>query len=189
MTEQRHAMHLAIAEHGKLCLLRGDCREALRHFREAMRLSVSAQAPEVFFRHYTQCTLEALERQGSHAEVAAWCEAADEHYAALALEDSFHRKDHGAIIERLALARLHDGDAEAARVQLERAVERAGPGVLPLAQELLGWLKRGFAVSAARVAQLQKRHGYFVVRADQVDVSLAQELPPETARAPAAMLA
>ena len=62
MTEHsRHILHLSVAEHGKLCLLRGDVSEALRHFREAIRISVSAQAPEVFFRHYSQCVLEALE--------------------------------------------------------------------------------------------------------------------------------
>lgn len=49
----RHILHLSLAEHGKLCLLRGDGNEALR-------LCASARAPEVFFRHYTQCVLEAL---------------------------------------------------------------------------------------------------------------------------------
>ena len=178
----RHILHLSLAEHGKLCLLRGDGGEALRHFREALRLCVSAKAPEVFFRHYTQCVLEALEKAGSFAEIAGYCREADAFYAARDLDDAFHRKDHGAILERLGIALIRLDDREAAVAALTRAIDRAGPGVLPLAEELLGWLRRGYAVSGERIAQLQQRHRYFVIREGSVDAALARALPPDSAR-------
>ena len=184
----RHILHLSLAEHGKLCLLRGDGNEALRHFREALRLCVSAKAPEVFFRHYTQCVLEALEKAGNFAEVAGYCREADAFYAARDLDDAFHRKDHGAILERLGIALIRLDDREAAVAALARAIGAAGPGVLPLAEELLGWLKRGYAISGERIAQLQQRHRYFVIREGSVDPALARALPRESA-APAANFA
>ena len=179
----RHILHLSLAEHGKLCLLRGDGGEALRHFREALRLCVSARAPEVFFRHYTQCVLEALEKAGNFAEVAAYCREADAFYADRGLDDAFHRKDHGSILERLGIALIRLNEREAAVAALARATGAAGPGVLPLAEELLGWLKRGYAISGERIAQLQQRHRYFVIREGSIDPALARALPPETASA------
>ena len=184
MTEAgRHLLHLAVAEHGKLCLLKGDTREALRHFREAIRLCVSAKAPEVFFRHYTQCVLEALEKAGNLAEVIEYCREAEAHYAGLALDDAFHRKDRGAIAERLGVACARLGDRDDAVAALQRAAAIAGPGVLPLAEDLLAWLRRGYVVSAERIAQLQKTHRYFVVRPDSITPELARALPPDTGRA------
>ena len=54
------SMHLGIAEAGKVHALAGRHPEALRHYREAIRLAVSSKAPEIFFRHYSQCVLESL---------------------------------------------------------------------------------------------------------------------------------
>lgn len=50
--------------------------------------------------------------------------------------------------------------------------------MLPLAEELLGWLRRGYAVSGERIAQLQQRHRYFVIREGSIDHALARALPP-----------
>jgi tetratricopeptide (TPR) repeat protein len=186
-----HRLHLSVAEHGKLCLLKGDIPEALRHFREALRLSVSARAPEVFFRHYTQCVLEALELGGHHADVAAFCRQADAHYGKIFAERgqtapfdaALLRKDHGTTLERLGLALLQQGDAVAARETLTRAIAVAGAGALPLAEAILGWLRRGLTVSTERLRQMQAKHRYFTVRHGKVDPDLARALPPETASA------
>ena len=67
-----HAMHLALAESGREKALRHEHTEALRLYREAMKLAVAAGAPEVFFRYYTQCVLESLERTASYDEVIAF---------------------------------------------------------------------------------------------------------------------
>ena len=189
MTEHsRHILHLSVAEHGKLCLLRGDVSEALRHFREAIRISVSAQAPEVFFRHYSQCVLEALEYGRNYSEIVNYCTEADAFYAKRELTTDFHRKDYGSIIERLAVSQILLGQREQGRASLERAIAMAGKGMLPLSEDLLAWVQRGYAISAERMAQLQKRHNYFVVREGSVDKGLARPLPKPAGRTGAAAL-
>src|SRR5215212_2230092 len=80
---QGHRLHLGIAEQGKVHALKGDHGSALTHYREAIRMAVSSGAPEVFFRHYMECTLESLERMGSLREVLEYCDRAIAHYAEL----------------------------------------------------------------------------------------------------------
>ncbi|MGY6409877.1 MAG: hypothetical protein ACXIUV_02440 [Alkalilacustris sp.] len=174
----RHAMHLGVAEAGKVHALARRHAEALRHYREAMRLAVAARAPEVFFRHYLQCTLESLEMMESYAEVIRLCEDADAHYARNGHALELHRRDHAAILERLGLVRLKAG-AEGAEAALRQAVALAGPGGLPLAEEVLGWLARRLSPTPARLTDAQRRRRYFTVRPDQVDPARARPLPPD----------
>ncbi|NJM51403.1 MAG: peptidylprolyl isomerase [Sphingomonadales bacterium] len=184
-----HIMHLSIAEYGKLCLIKGDVGEALRHFREAIQLSVSAKAPEVFFRHYTHCVLEALEKAGNFDEVEDYCRRADAHYQQLDLDSALLRKDHGATVERLALMLLLKSDDRAARAEFSRAVEIAGKGKLPLSEALLGWLQRGLAITRERLRQMQSKHDYFLIEKSSVNEAIATPLPPQAARrSPASML-
>lgn len=172
-----HELHLGIAEHGKVRALKGDHLEALRHYREALRLAVSSKAPEVFFRHYTQCVMESLELTGSFEDVARYCEEADKHYVDLGLDSPIHRRDHGSILERLGMVRVRAGETEKAKEALTRAVEIAGKGVLPLADEVLGWLVKSYTVEPARLLRSQQRHEYFIVRRDLVDKARARPLP------------
>lgn len=182
-----HQIHLGIAEQGKLLALKGDHRDALRHYREAIRLAVSGKAPEIFFRHYTQCVLESLEHSGSYDEIVRFCTDADAHYAALGLDDDLRRRDHGAILERLGIVELKAGRTGVGRAALERAVETAGKGALPLAEEVLGWLTRGYAVDKARLHGAQTRHGQYVVRKGKVDRTIARPLPKGVGNAPAVL--
>lgn len=175
-TTQSHGLHLAIAETGKLMALKGRHTDALQHYREALRLAVSSKAPEVFFRHYTQCVLESLELTGAYDEIIRFCIDADIHYASLGLSSSLHRRDHGSVLERLGLAQLKNDNLEAGRESLEKAREVAGDGVLPITEEVLGWLKRGFRVDINRILGSQRKHKYFVVRSGQVDRKRAQPL-------------
>ena len=87
--------------------------------------------------------------------------------------------------ERRAVAELKAGQA-GARAGFERAIAAAGSGVLPLSEQLLAWLVRGYALAAARITDAQRRHGYFVVREGQVDAQRAIPLPsiPASAAAP-----
>jgi len=174
--EKTHEIHLAIAETGKLHALKGNHKEALRHYREAMRLAVSSRAPEVFFRHYTQCVLESLELTNEFDEIIQFCNDAHEHYNKLNLNSTLHRRDHGSILERLGMVQLKKGDIDAGRTALGLAQHVAGEGVLPATEEVLGWLMRGFTVDAARLLQSQRRHHYFVVRADKVDAARAKRM-------------
>lgn len=183
----RHELHLGVAEAGKVHALARRHGEALRHYREAMRLAVAAGAPEVFFRHYLQCTLESLELMESHDEVIRLCEEADAHYRRLGHPLPLHKRDHAAILERLGVVRLKAG-AAGAEEALRRAVELAGPGGLPLAEEMLGWLDRRLTPTPARLAEAQRRRRYFTVRPDQVDPARARPLPPEAGGGPQSAL-
>lgn len=175
-----HEIHLSIAEAGKVFALKGKHDEALRHYREALKLATSAKAPEVFFRHYTQCVLESLELSGSYDEIIQFCQDADQHYASLALANSsLHQRDHGTFLERLGLVQVKSGDVDGGRESLLKAIETAGKGKLPVSEEVLGWLQRGYSLDAARITQSQRRHKYFVVRPEQVDESRAKPLAPQ----------
>jgi tetratricopeptide (TPR) repeat protein len=184
----RHEMHLGIAEAGKMHALARRHAEALRHYREAMRLAVAAKAPEVFFRHYLQCTLESLEQMESYAEVIRFCAEAEAHYERTGHPLALHRRDHAAILERLGLVRLKAG-ADGAEDALRRAVALAGPGALPLAEETLGWLARRLTPTPARIAEAQRRRRYFTVRPGQVDPARARPLPPDAGGAQPAVAA
>lgn len=173
---QSHSIHLSIAETGKLLALKGKHKDALQHYREALRLAVSSKAPEIFFRHYTQCVLESLELTGEYKEIIEFCTNADIHYTSLDLHSSLHRRDHGSVLERLGLTQLKNGDVEQGRVALEKARKIAGHGVLPITDEVLGWLKRGFRVDTGRILSSQRKHNYFVVRHGQVDPNKARPL-------------
>lgn len=174
---ERGIRHLGIAEAGKVAALAGRHTEALRHYREALRLATSTKAPEVFFRHYTQCVLESLERSGSYTEVIDYCTRADEHYTTFHHLTSFQRRDHGATLERLGAVLLKAGRPEDSLAALQRAIDMAGAGALPLAEALTGWLRRGLRIDVRRISELQDRHHYFTVRPELVDASLAIELP------------
>lgn len=177
VTPRARYEHVEIAEAGKVFALAGRHDEALRHYREALRMAASRHAPEVFFRHYTQCVLESLERSGSLAEVIDYCTRADAHYTAVGGTTELHRRDRGAIVERLGVAQLKSGLVDEATRSLERAVATAGAGRLPLAEDLLTWLRRHLTVDDRNIAQLQARYQYFTVRPDQVDPGRASALP------------
>jgi len=179
-----HILHLGLAEQGKLHALAGRYDEALRHYREAIRLAVSSKAPEVFFRHYTECVMEALEAQESYEPVIQFLEEASAHYASLSADAPIHKRDHAAMLARLGAVLLKAGRLDEARARLTEAVERAGARAVPVAAELSGWLARGYAVDAARVRESQRRHNAFVVRPERVEASLARPLP-ERASSPA----
>jgi tetratricopeptide (TPR) repeat protein len=171
--------HVAIAEHGKILALAGDHRGALRHYREAMAKTVQAGDPEVFFRHYLECTVESLELMGAFDEVLAYCERAVEHYrdlapaaeqAVLAQRDLAHvHQRRGAVLLKLGRrAESREALAEALRLQ---------PGTMPLAASLLRWIDRNLHGDVGRILSEQRHHGYFSVRADTVDRVRAVALP------------
>ena len=174
---RRHALHLGIAEAGKVHALARRHREALERYREAMRMAEAARAPQVFARHYLYCMLDSLEHLGALDNVAEIAGAAAE--ATREAGDSpFHRRDRAGLMERVGVIRLKQGDAAAGRAALAEAVSLAD-GAQPLAAQLLQWVGRGYAVDVARLSEAQRRHGYWVVRPGAVDPSRAIEITRE----------
>jgi tetratricopeptide (TPR) repeat protein len=170
------ALHLGFAERGKLHALAGDHREALIHYRAAIRMAVEQGAPEVFFRHYMECSLESLELTGAYVEVLEYCDRALAHYAAHPPEHDVARRDLAHVHQRRGVCLFKLGEREAAREALGAALA-VGVGSLPLASALLNWLRSGWHCDAARIVAEQRRHTYFTVRADQVDPTRALDLP------------
>ncbi|GGB86556.1 hypothetical protein GCM10011352_10560 [Marinobacterium zhoushanense] len=179
---ETHRYHLGIAEAGKCFALKGDHLEALRHYREAMRLAVSSQAPEVFFRHYSQCVLESLELTGQYQDVLDYCKKADVYYQQLNTRRQLHARDHAAILERQGLVYAKLGERESALSSLAKARELAGQARLELTEQVYGWLQRGLRPDVARLTDAQRKHRYFSVRAEQVNAQLARPLPAEADR-------
>lgn len=176
-TARGHTLHIGIAEAGKMRALEGDHTDALRHYREALRLAQAARAPEVFFRHYTQCVLESLERTGAHGEVIAFCEQALAHYDTQGATLAVHRRDKAALLERLALNRIKDGQSTDAQATLDAALNMTAAGDLPVARTVRDWLRRGMRPDPRRITELQAKHGYYAVTADRVEPDRAIALP------------
>lgn len=170
-------LHLGIAEQGKLLALDGHSGDALRHFREAMRLAVQSGAEEVFFRHYTQCTLETLERIGSYAEILEFCERAEAHYEAEPPPNELAELDLATIRQRKGVILAKMGRTDEAKDALRDALATVPASRLPLAERLNRWLQMGLTVDARRLDDEQLRHNYFVIRKDNVDPSRAIRLP------------
>lgn len=178
MTDQSvFNMHLSVAEAGKLFALKNNHSEALRHYREAIRICVSTKAPEIFFRHYTQCVLESLEMTKGYAEIIQFCRDADTHYETQDSPLDIHKKDRGSISERLGMCLIKSGALEEGKEALLRAVELCGAGVLPVSEKVLEWMTRGYDISEARILSLQKSNKYFVVRKGEVNKAISRVLP------------
>lgn len=171
-----HQQHLAIAEAGKILAIKGDHDGALQHYREAISIVVSLKAPEIFFRHYTQCVLESLELSGAHEQVIEYCEKADTHYASIETANFLTRRDQCELWERLGINLLKSGDNIAAVEQLNRAVSGSPSGKRPISEQLLTWLQRYPSLDVHRIETLQRRHDYFTVRKDRLDKNRAEFL-------------
>jgi tetratricopeptide (TPR) repeat protein len=182
-TESSIRLHLGIAEQGKLLALKGKHEPALSHYREALRMAVSSSAPEVFFRHYTQCVMESLERSGTLDAVLRYCDEAEAHYQSLASPLPLVARDRAENHQRRASILLRMGRKEEAIEALEQALATAGTHPLPLAREVLGWIRRGLDVGARQLDDAQRRHMYYIVRKELVDPARAIALPPERLQA------
>ena len=175
-TKPIYSLHLGIAERGKLYAIEGNYKEALRHYREAIRMTQQQRDSEIFFQHYSQCVMEALELSGAHDEVINYCEKfiafLDEK------EDSeLLAKYYAAILEKMAIQYLLKEDKREALQILKLAQSKTGKGKHLLTDELLNWVQRGFTISKKQIMDLQKKHNYFIVRKDKINTQIAIDLP------------
>ena len=174
MMDARHRLHLSAAEAGKVLALKGRHQEALVQYREALRLAFSARAPQVFARHYLHCVLESLEHLGDHQHAAELAGAAAD--AAASPEPTpFQKRDRANLLERRGVNLVKAGDIAGARAALTAALEL--DDALKLTRSLLEWTARGLSINAARLADAQRKHGYWVVRADSMDTDRRADIP------------
>jgi tetratricopeptide (TPR) repeat protein len=170
------ALHFGIAERGKMYQLEGNYKEALRHYREAIRMTQGQENGEIFFQHYSQCVMEALELSGAQGEVVDYCDRFLDFLEAKEQTDLV-KKHRAIILEKQGIQQLLKGEIKEAGVLLKEAQQIVGKGSQPLTDELLNWALRGYQISKKQVQDLQKKHLYFIVRKDKVNPSLAIDLP------------
>lgn len=177
LKQNKEALHLGIAERGKLYALEGNHKEALRHYREAIRQTVQQKSPDVFFQHYTQCVMESLELSGAYGEVIDYCQKMQHFLQQQDDTNPMVAKGIASALEKEAIQWLLKEEATQALPLLQQARKRGGRGQLPLTEQLLSWVQRGYRVDPRQVKDAQKRHQYFIVRRDKVDPARAINLP------------
>lgn len=176
-TEQSLHLHLGIAEQGKVCALASRHADALQHYQEALRMAVSSGAPEVFFRHYTQCVMESLELSGELDTVLRYCDDAEAHYLALNSPLPLVARDRAENLQRRGCVLLRKSQLDEALQSLQQALDLASAKSLPLTAELLGWARRGLTIGERQLHESQRRHHYFIVRKGLVDPQRAIQMP------------
>lgn len=169
-------LHYRIAERGKMHALDKNYAEALRHYKEALKLTQKQQDSELFFQHYSQCVMESLELSGAYDQVISFCE----NYRAFLQEksqDALVRKHNAFVSERQAIQHILREEPEEAKDLLLKIQKDIGKGRQPITDELLNWLLRGYKIKSDQLRNLQKKHNYFIVRKESVNPKIAMDLP------------
>ncbi|WP_442264619.1 hypothetical protein ACSIGC_09660 [Tenacibaculum sp. ZS6-P6] len=173
---EQNMLHYRIAERGKIYALDKNYGEALRYYKEALRLTREQKDSELFFQHYSQCVMETLELSGAHDQVISFCE----NYRAFLKEkeeDFLIIKHEAFVCERQAIQHILREEQEEAKGLLTTIQKKLGKGKQPITDELLNWLLRGYKINPDQVRQLQKKHNYFIVRKESVNPKIAMDLP------------
>ena len=172
-------LHFGVAEKGKVFALQGNHKEALRHYKEALRMCQSLPNADLFFQHYSMCAMESLELMESYEEVIDFCDKSLDF-----LESREDLKDNpvfekylASIHERKGVQFLLLGEKQMAIESFKAVQSLVGKAMMPLTNDLLNWAMRGYTISPAQIRELQKKHKYFTVRKENVNEKLAIELP------------
>ncbi len=173
---EQNILHYRIAERGKMHALDKNHKEALRHYKEALKLTQKQKDSELFFQHYSQCIMESLELSGAHDEVISFCENY-RNFLQEKEQDILVRKHNAFVGERQAIQHILKEEQEEAKELLLRIQKDLGRGKQPMTDELLNWLVRGYRIKADQVRRLQQKHNYFIVRKESVNPKIAMDLP------------
>lgn len=173
MSDKVPIEHLTVAEVGKTAALRGDFSVALNQYREAMRLAIACGAPEVFFRHYLEATLEALELMGEYSSVLEYCERAIGHYESHPPSSKMAVWDLASTYQRKAVALVKSSRLKDANSALTVALSLADSVGIKLELSLLlrSWIARSLTITPERVLTEQRRLRYFSVRNDTIGLT------------------
>ncbi len=174
---QKIAVHFGIAERGKMYSLEGNHKEALRHYREAIQMTVRQEDSDIFFQHYTQCVMESLELSGANEEVISYCEKARAFLEEKESESLILKRNIASLLEKQAIQHLLRDERDDAVELLKEAQGIVGRRSNPLTDDLLNWAQRGYHIKETQIRQAQNRHKYFVVRKETVNPAIAVDLP------------
>ena len=166
--------HLAMAEQGKTLALQGKHQQALERYRAALLLARRMSAPAVFARHYTDCIFESLERSGQLCPALELCAAACAEMGRVEAPTPLQARDQASMLLRRGALLIRLDRAPEAEEILQEAMRMAEPGRLPLAEELLAWLRQALYITRERLTEAQERHGYYTVRRDALRPELAR---------------
>ncbi|PTX59778.1 hypothetical protein C8N46_10888 [Kordia periserrulae] len=169
-------LHYRIAERGKMHALDKNYKEALRHYKEAMKLTQQEKDSELFYQHYSQCVMETLELSGAYDQVISFCENYRE-FLQDKEQNVLVRKHKAFVSERQAIQHVLKEEQEEAKALLQDIQKDLGKGKQPITDELLGWLVRGYKVNKDQLTKLQRKHNYFIVRKESVNPKIAMDLP------------
>lgn len=172
-------LHFGVAEKGKVFALQGNHKEALRHYKEALRMCQSLPNADLFFQHYSLCAMESLELMGSYNEVIGFCDRCLEFLESKEkLEGNpVFEKYFASILERKGIQHLLLDEKQDAVEIFKVVQERVGKSQMPVTNELLNWALRGYSITPAQIRDVQKKHKYFSVRKENVNEKIAVELP------------
>lgn len=172
-------MHYCVAEKGKLYALKGNHKEALRYFKEALRMCQGQPGADIFFQHYSLCAMESLELMQHYDEVIDFCDKCLSFLETKTEMESIpvFQKLKASLWERKGIQYLHIEDKQQAANCFKQAQQMTDKKRLPLTNELLNWVLRGYSITNRQIFELQSKHHYFTVRKDNVDEKIAVELP------------
>lgn len=172
-------LHFGVAEKGKVFALQGNHKEALRHYKEALRMCQGLPNADVFFQHYSLCAMESLELMESYNEVIDFCDRCLDFLETKSTlnEHPVFEKYVASILERKGIQFLLLDEKEDAVETFKTVQERIGKTKMPLTNELLSWTARGYTITPQKIRDLQKKHRYFTVRKESVNEKIAVELP------------
>jgi len=172
----KYVLHLGIAEKGKMYAVQGNHKEALRHYKEAIKMTQGQDKGEIFFQLYMQYTLESLELMGAYDEVLRYCETFLE-FLEEKEDNDFINKYKAETWQRMAIQYLHKDDIETAKEHLLLIIKEKEIGKLQIAQKLLDWINRGYKINKKQISDLQKENNYFIVTKENINPEIAIELP------------
>lgn len=178
-TKEQHNFHYGIAERGKIYAVQGNHKEALRHYKEALRMCQMLPNADIFFQHYSLCAMESLELMKSNNEVIEFCDKCLDFLETKADFENHpvFQKFKASLWERKGIQYLYLGEKEDAIEAFKKAQKIIDRKHLPLTNDLLNWALRGYAITPKQIQDVQKKHHYFTVRKDNVNETIAVELP------------
>jgi tetratricopeptide (TPR) repeat protein len=172
----KYVLHLGIAEKGKMYAVQGNHKEALRHYKEAIKMTQGKEMGEMFFQHYMQCALESFELMEAYDEVLNYCEKFLELLDSKE-ESDFISKYKAETWQRMAIQYLHKDDPETAHEYFMKIAKEAGKYKLKISETLLNWLNRKYKITKKQIFDLQNENQYFIVNKNNLKPDIAIELP------------